>query len=75
MTQKTSRFYVLAAGALLVAATLTAQSITRRALVYPRSRTVDVVDRFGSTTVSDPYRWLEELNAPETAQWVASKTE
>src|SRR4051812_7197507 len=43
------------------------------AITYPATRTVDISDRFGSATVADPYRWLEELNAPETAQWVAAE--
>src|SRR3954467_614550 len=42
-------------------------------ITYPTTRTVDVSDQFGSATVADPYRWLEELNAPETAQWVAAE--
>lgn len=42
-------------------------------VTYPATRTVDVSDRFGRATVADPYRWLEELNAPETAQWVAAE--
>ena len=43
------------------------------ALTYPETRTVDVADRFGATVVADPYRWLEDLNAPETAAWVAAQ--
>ncbi len=45
----------------------------QRALTYPVTRTVDQTDRFGTVVVSDPYRWLEDLNAPETAQWVAAE--
>ena len=50
-----------------------AQSAPPPALTYPVTRTVDVSDRFGATIVADPYRWLEDLNAPETAQWVAAE--
>ena len=40
---------------------------------YPVTRTVEHTDSYGTATVSDPYHWLEELNAPETAQWVAAQ--
>jgi prolyl oligopeptidase len=67
---------------LLVFGTLLAGTATARAqgtapqpspIVYPATRTVDVVDHYGSTAVADPYRWLEELNAPETAEWIAGE--
>ncbi len=57
--------------AALIAPAVAAQSTTT--LTYPPTHTVDVADRFGGATVADPYRWLEELNAPETAQWVAAE--
>ena len=60
--------------AAFVAAPAAAQVTTQPgALIYPVTRTVDVTDRFGTASVADPYRWLEELNAPETAQWVAAE--
>ena len=40
---------------------------------YPESRQGEVVDRYGSVRVPDPYRWLEDLDAPEVAQWVAAQ--
>ncbi|HET9010447.1 MAG TPA: hypothetical protein VFN38_01470, partial [Gemmatimonadaceae bacterium] len=68
------RFRSLAVAALVAAAPAAAQVATQPgALTYPATRTVDVTDRFGAVTVADPYRWLEELNAPETAQWVAAQ--
>jgi prolyl oligopeptidase len=68
------RLHPLVLSALLAAAPAIAQSTSHQdSLVYPATRTVDIIDRFGSVTVADPYRWLEELNAPETAQWVAAE--
>ena len=61
---------------LLLAAPAVAQNpataVQQQSLSYPTTRTVDVTDRFGAVTVADPYRWLEDINAPETAQWVAA---
>lgn len=40
---------------------------------YPATRRGDVVDTLHGTQVADPYRWLESLNAPETAEWIAAQ--
>ena len=40
---------------------------------YPSARTVDHVDTYFGTAVPDPYRWLEDDNAPETARWVEAE--
>ncbi len=40
-------------------------------LQYPSTRTVPQVDDYHGTPVPDPYRWLEDDNAPETAKWVS----
>ncbi len=37
---------------------------------YPETQKVDVVDNYFGTTIPDPYRWLEDDNAPEVANWV-----
>ncbi|MFH1699778.1 MAG: prolyl oligopeptidase family serine peptidase [Candidatus Zixiibacteriota bacterium] len=41
---------------------------------YPAAHTVDVVDDYHGTLVADPYRWLEDLNSPETRTWIAAET-
>ena len=51
-------------------ATLLAQSLP---LTYPRPRQGDVVDDYFGTKVADPYRWMEDLNAPEVTQWVEAQ--
>jgi prolyl oligopeptidase len=38
--------------------------------IYPAARLGDVVDNYHGTRVADPYRWLEDADAPETAAWV-----
>ena len=39
-------------------------------LEYPLSKKVNHVDDYFGTKVEDPYRWLEDDNSDETAQWV-----
>jgi prolyl oligopeptidase len=40
---------------------------------YPETRQDDIVDCYGSVSVADPYRWLEDLDSPEVAAWVAAQ--
>ncbi len=42
---------------------------------YPPTRSADHTDDYFGTRVPDPYRWLEALDAPETAAWVAAQNE
>lgn len=42
-------------------------------LTYPETRRVDQTDDYHGTRVADPYRWLEDADAPETAQWVEAQ--
>ena len=44
-------------------------------LTYPVSRTVDQVDDYHGTEVADPYRWLEDVDSPDTKDWVARQNE
>jgi prolyl oligopeptidase len=43
------------------------------ALRYPVTRKGDVVDDYQGVKVTDPYRWLEDLNAPETKAWIEAE--
>ena len=45
----------------------------KEAPVYPVTARVGVGDNFFGTRVEDPYRWLEDLNSPAVAQWVAAQ--
>lgn len=42
-------------------------------LDYPESPRQDVVDTYHGVEVADPYRWLEDVDAPEVAQWVQAQ--
>ncbi len=58
------RFTSLAFIALLAAGT---------ALTYPDAPRGDATDTYFGTTVADPYRWLESLDAPQTTAWVRAE--
>ena len=40
---------------------------------YPVARRGDQVDDYHGVKVADPYRWMEEIDAPETRAWVAAE--
>lgn len=44
-------------------------------MTYPQTAKVDTVDVYFGTEVADPYRWLEDDNAPETKAWVAAQNQ
>ncbi len=40
---------------------------------YPETRKGDHIDVHHGTPVADPYRWLEDLNTPETKAWIEAQ--
>jgi prolyl oligopeptidase len=40
---------------------------------YPPAREADVADDYHGTRVRDPYRWLEDVDAPDTRAWVEAQ--
>lgn len=42
-------------------------------IIYPPTKKVDTVDDYFGTKVPDPYRWLEDDNAPEVKAWVEAQ--
>jgi len=54
----------------LVASVASAQVQQSQRMIYPETKKVEQVDDFWGTKVPDPYRWMEDLNAPELAEWV-----
>jgi prolyl oligopeptidase len=45
--------------------------MTRQA--YPDAHRLDLVEQLHGHRVSDPYRWLEDAQAPQTEQWSAAQ--
>ena len=77
MIQESSRGTVMASLAIamvvvFVPAAASAQQQQGR-ISYPRARTVDQVDDYFGHKIADPYRWMEDLNAPDVAQWVKAE--
>jgi len=46
------------------------QKELKEVIKYPEAKKVDTVDTYFGTEVPDPYRWLEDDNSEQTAQWV-----
>ncbi|HCG5112638.1 TPA: S9 family peptidase [Vibrio parahaemolyticus] len=55
------------------AAQSSVEQVTLKAITYPTTQKVNVVDDYFGTKVSDPYRWLEDDLSPETAEWVKAQ--
>jgi prolyl oligopeptidase len=44
-------------------------------LTYPLTPTVEISDDYHGTQVADPYRWLEDVDSPETLDWIRRQNE
>lgn len=44
-------------------------------LNYPETQKIDTTENYFGTQVSDPYRWLEDDNSKETADWVSAQND
>jgi prolyl oligopeptidase len=44
-------------------------------MTYPESRRDDLVETLHGHEIADPYRWLEDPDAPETQDWVRRQNE
>lgn len=52
---------------------LSALAQTTGTLTYPTARKTDQVDNYHGTQVADPYRWPEDDQSAETAEWVKAE--
>lgn len=51
------------------------QPVLAQTTVYPVTKTVNQVDNYFGTRVSDPYRWLENVDSSDVHAWVQSENE
>ena len=49
------------------------QSTPRGKLPYPKTTQLEVVDDYHGIKVADPFRWLEDLDSPQTRKWVEAQ--
>src|SRR6185503_5090901 len=42
-------------------------------ITYPATKKVDTVTNYFGSRVSDPYRWMEEIETPGVAEWVKAE--
>ena len=65
---------IIMAGLVMGAGSMALTSCGGQAKIdYPETKTVDTVDVYFGKQVADSYRWLEDDNSEETAEWVAAQ--
>jgi prolyl oligopeptidase len=62
-------FFTITAGLLAACPVLAAGA----KLAYPAAPRGAVTDTYFGTTVADPYRWMEDVDAPQTTSWVKAE--
>ena len=50
-------------------------SLSAQRLAYPDTKKVEHTDTYFGTNIADPYRWLEDDNAADTAAWVEAQNQ
>lgn len=68
--------YLLLLISLLVGGQASGQAAsTPKPITYPKTRKVDTTTTYFGTKVADPYRWLEDDQAPDTKLWVQAENQ
>ena len=58
---------------IIMMSSCTQKTLNQEKLTYPETRKTDTVDVYFGEQVADPYRWLEDDNSDETAEWVVAQ--
>lgn len=69
------RLFLIALISNLLVVHLTLAQQQNTALSYPETKQTDVSDDYHGRSVADPYRWLEDTESDETAEWVAAQNQ
>jgi prolyl oligopeptidase len=59
--------------AVVTAAACQTTPAANTSLHYPPTKKVDLVEDYHGTKVADPYRWMEDLDSKDVADWVAAQ--
>ena len=43
------------------------------AISYPKAKKGETVDEYHGVKISDPYRWLEDADTPESKAWIEAE--
>ena len=70
---KARRFLWALLNTIVVCALSGPETAVAQKLQYPQTQKIDRVDSYFGVQVADPYRWLEDDNSAETAQWVEAE--
>ena len=75
-----NKYFLLLAVALLALACSKSKDIPLKTtmqsnLIYPNTKEIPVASNYFGSTIADPYRWLEDDQSAETAQWVDAENE
>src|SRR5271166_2406436 len=68
-----SRSLVFACALFVSVGLLGAAPSTDTKLAYPLAPRGTVTDNYFGTTAADPYRWLEDVDSPQTVAWVKAE--